>query len=67
MFLNHSRTPAPIVNKLALLISLDPGMIIGGQGQGHPRSKVTGGKIVKFAVEFNRGHQRSFQGQPRLL
>ena len=41
-------------------------MVIGGHGQGHPRSKVTWGKILKFAGEFNRGHQRSFQGHQHI-
>ena len=43
-----------------------PPMVIGGRGQGHLRSKVTWGKILKFAGEFNQGHQRSFQGHHHI-
>ena len=66
MFLNHSRTPAPILTKIAPFIALDPPIVMGGRGQGHPRSKVTWGKILKFAGDFNQfagefnwGHQSS--------
>ena len=44
-----------------------PPMVMGGGlGQGHARSKVTWGKILKFTGEFNRGHQRSFQGHHHI-
>ena len=38
IFLNHSRTAAPNLTKLAPLIALDPSMVM--RGQGHPRSEV---------------------------
>ena len=74
MFLNHSRTPAPILTKIAPLIALDPPDGFRGVGvkviQGQ---RSLGGKILKFAGEFNqftgefnRGHQRSFQGHHHI-
>ena len=73
MFLNHSRTPAPILTKIAPPIALDslPRWL---KGSGSRSFKVKGHLGVKswnlqfnqFAGMFNRGHQRSFQGHHHI-
>ena len=60
MFLNHSRTPAPILTKLAPLIALDPPMVIGGSGSRPSKVKghlgVKSWNLQESSTEVTRGH-----------